>query len=185
MNRTEKLIADTLSQLLEEKPLNKITVKEIVERCGVNRNTFYYHFQSIPVLLGRIVKEQADEIIQNHSHSESLVDCVQLVIQYCCSYKKAILHIYRSVQRETFLNALEHLTLYTVTEFVESATQGLSIQPEDKQLLIRYYKCTIIGVSLDWLNSGMSYDLLAASTRVCELFDGSAERAFLKGSAKS
>lgn len=178
MNRTEALLADTLGQLLEEKPLNKITVKELVERCGVNRNTFYYHFQDIPSLLGQIVKERADELIRDHARSESLEDCIRLVIQYCCSYKKAILHIYRSIQRESFLSALDRIALYTVTEYVDYAAAGLDLRPEDKTLLIRYYKCVLIGGSLDWLDSGMRYDLLADAARLCALFEGSAERAF-------
>ena len=40
---TKEIIIRTLFELLNEKPLAKITVKDIVERCGVNRNTFYYH----------------------------------------------------------------------------------------------------------------------------------------------
>lgn len=63
------------------------------------------------------------------------------------------------------MKTLEHLVLYVVEEFVTAATAGLSIQPEDRHLLIRYYKCTIIGVCLDWLDAGMEYDLLAASVR--------------------
>ena len=109
------------------------------------------------------------------------MDCIRLFIQYCTAYKQAILHIYRSVQRESFLQTLERMVLYAVDEFVTAATADLPIRPEDKQLLIRYYKCTVIGVCLDWLDAGMEYDLLAASVRVCDLFAGSAERAFLKG----
>ena len=45
---TKEIIIQTLLELLNEKPLAKITVKDIVERCGVNRNTFYYHFRDIP-----------------------------------------------------------------------------------------------------------------------------------------
>lgn len=177
------MIADAFEQLLEEKPLNKITVREIVDRCGVNRNTFYYHFQGIPALLERIAKEKADEVIQNHDPQESLVDCLRVVIQYCTSYKRAILHIYRSVQREVFLDALERLALYVAEEFVVTAAAGIPVRAEDRQLLIRYYKCTLIGVVLDWLNTGMRYDLLANADRVCGLFAGSSRQAFLRSAA--
>ena len=44
MEQTRGAIIKAFGQLLEEKPMNKITVKDIVERCGINRNTFYYHF---------------------------------------------------------------------------------------------------------------------------------------------
>ena len=60
MNHTELLIAAAFDRLLEEKPLTKITVKEIVERCGINRNTFYYHFREIPDLQERLAKERSD-----------------------------------------------------------------------------------------------------------------------------
>ena len=48
MDRTKNAIVEAFWQLLDEKPFNKITVKNIVELCGVNRNTFYYHFSDTP-----------------------------------------------------------------------------------------------------------------------------------------
>ena len=49
--------------LLEERPLRDITVKDIVQSCGVNRNSFYYHFKDIPALLQEILAQQAEEIV--------------------------------------------------------------------------------------------------------------------------
>ena len=43
----KSMIADTLNQLLCQKSLDKITVKELVEACHISRQTFYYHFQDI------------------------------------------------------------------------------------------------------------------------------------------
>ena len=48
MRNTKALIADAFAQLLEEKPYRRITVRDIVERCGVNRNTFYRYYPDIP-----------------------------------------------------------------------------------------------------------------------------------------
>ena len=64
MNRTKKAISEVFWQLLEEKPYNKITVQNIVERCQVNRNTFYYHFQDIPDLTEYSIKEWTDQVIR-------------------------------------------------------------------------------------------------------------------------
>jgi AcrR family transcriptional regulator len=58
MRRTRASIIAAFSQLLEERPLNKITVKDIVDRCDINRNTFYYHFQDIPALLQEMMEEK-------------------------------------------------------------------------------------------------------------------------------
>ena len=54
MKKTKETIIDAFWQLLEEKPFNKITVQNIVERCHLNRNTFYYHFQDILLNHGQI-----------------------------------------------------------------------------------------------------------------------------------
>ena len=48
---TKKAIIDAFVELISERPLSKITVKDIVTRCGVNRNTFYYYFEDIYALI--------------------------------------------------------------------------------------------------------------------------------------
>ena len=62
---TKEIIAKTFTELLDEKPMSKITVKDIVERCGVNRNTFYYHFKDIPDVVEFILKKKWDGLTKN------------------------------------------------------------------------------------------------------------------------
>ena len=183
LNRTKDAIADAFFELLTERPLSKITVKDIVDRCGINRNTFYYHFEGIPSLLEETVKYMTDQIIQAHSKFGSPMDCIAPFVQYCTGNKKAILHIYRSVQREVFLTYLDRAATYIVSQYVEATTAGLftsESHAKEKNLLIRYYKCTLVGGLLDWLDAGMEYDLLAAAECICELLAGSGQQAFLK-----
>lgn len=183
MNRTKDAIAAAFFELLTERPLSKITVKDIVDRCGINRNTFYYHFEGIPSLLEQTVKYMTDQIIQSHSKFGSPMDCIAPFVQYCTDNKKAILHIYRSVQREVFLTYLDRAAMYTVSQYVEATTAGMFTsenQTKERDLLVRYYKCTLVGALLDWLDTGMEYDLLAAAQNICELFAGSGKQAFLK-----
>ena len=42
---TKKALASSLKDLLSKYKFNKITIKDITENCGVNRQTFYYHFK--------------------------------------------------------------------------------------------------------------------------------------------
>lgn len=183
MNRTKNTITAAFGELLDERPLNKITVKDIVDRCGVNRNTFYYYFDGIPSLLEESVQQMADEIIQAHSKFGSPMDCITPFVQYCTDHKRAILHVYRSVQREVFLMYLDRVAMYIVSQYVEATTADLFIATEharEKALLIKYYKCSLVGGLLDWLDAGMKYDLLAAVESLCILFEGSAKQAFLR-----
>ena len=56
-------IKNSFIKLLTERPISQITVKDIVEDCGVNRNSFYYHFQDIPSLLEEIIVEMTAKVI--------------------------------------------------------------------------------------------------------------------------
>ena len=44
---TKIAIAYAFKDLLSEKPINKITINDITDKCNINRQTFYYHFQDI------------------------------------------------------------------------------------------------------------------------------------------
>ena len=182
MNRTKKAICDAFWQLLEEKPYNKITVQNIVECCQVNRNTFYYHFQDVPALAEYSIQAWTDEVINNHCGFGSPQDCIILITKELISRKSAFIHIYRSSHREAFIRYLNEISLHIVQSYIDRAASGINISPEDKEALIRYYKCAFAGVVLDWLDARADYDLLDFCEKICNSFEGSGKRALLKQS---
>ena len=81
-NLTKEAIKKSLIKLLNERPINKITVKDIVEDCGINRNSFYYHFDDIPSLLEEMINREADRIIAEHSRIESIEECLEVAFSF-------------------------------------------------------------------------------------------------------
>ena len=185
MNRTKDAIIEAFWELLDERPFNKITVKDIVDRCQINRNTFYYHFHDIPELLETTIKSDIDQIIQTNGHFGSPTDCLIPIVERCLKLKKAMLHIYCSVKRDVFQKELERILLYTVTQYVHTVTKDLNIPSEDKTVLIQYYKCCLLGYILDWLDQNMNYDLLKSVTHIMDLIGDSLKQSFLELSKSS
>lgn len=175
-NFTKKAIKDTFLKLLNERPLNRITVKDIVETCGINRNSFYYHFEDLPSLLEEIVAERVQTLIQNHPTIDSLEECLDAAVEYVIENKRAVLHIYNSLSRETFEKALMEVCRYVVTTYVEADPVYQTLSEEDRAMLIRYHKCGCFGHIIDWMNSGMKDDISAYYHRVRELQHGGEER---------
>ena len=68
---TKKALAETLKKLLSKNKLNKITIKEITEDCGINRQTFYYHFKDIYDLLEWIYKNEVIQEIEEKTTYET------------------------------------------------------------------------------------------------------------------
>ena len=156
MNYTKKAIKETFISLLEEYPLSDITVKDIVEKCEINRNSFYYHYQDIPALIEEIVKEEAEQILLKYPSVSTIVECFDALIEFASHRKRAIMHIYRSVNREVFERHLMAVSEFFVSNYVNTALTNEDIGEADKKTVIDYYKCVCFGLVLNWLNTGMT-----------------------------
>lgn len=67
--QTRKAIQDAFLKLAAQKPVDKITVKDIVEECQINRNSFYYHFEDMPNLIELTLEEAMLEVMDSHPAS--------------------------------------------------------------------------------------------------------------------
>lgn len=65
---TKRALEQSLKNLLLKKPLNKITINDITEDCGINRMTFYYHFQDIYDLVEWACIEDAKKLLRIKRH---------------------------------------------------------------------------------------------------------------------
>lgn len=176
-NFTRKAIKETFLELLEERPLADITVKDIVEKCGINRNSFYYHFEDLPSLLEEILKDEADRIINEHASVSSLEDCLCVAIDFALKHKRAVMHTYGATNRALYEQYLDRVSQYVVSEYVNMKFKEIPADPADKELLIHFFKCILIGGALDWIADGMRYDIRQHVRRLCLLFDGTVEEA--------
>lgn len=57
VNTTKRKLRDALMELLKDKPLRSITVKELCLRAGLNRGTFYAHYSDVFDLMEQIEAE--------------------------------------------------------------------------------------------------------------------------------
>jgi len=59
---TQKVLKESLIEILQERPIERVTVKEICDRADVNRSTFYVHYGSPQELFDSILQEMYDKI---------------------------------------------------------------------------------------------------------------------------
>jgi len=166
-NFTRKAIKESFLKLLNQRPLSQITVKDIVEDCGINRNSFYYHFQDLPDLVREIGNEMMAGLVAKYPTISSVEQSFDAVVDYLMQNKRAIYHIYHSISRDIFERHLMELCQYVAATYIGAAAGG---QPqEDIDVLIRYHRCVCFGTVIDWLNSGMKDDIAAYFRQICRL----------------
>ena len=150
--QTQKFIMSTFMQLLESESLDKITVRDIVEECEINRNTFYYHYSDIYDLLDDVFRVEtekfmSEDVDENTTFGEEYERAACFVLKY----KKAILHIYDSKKRDVLQNYLETLAFSFISRFVKKEADGYGLPDEDIDYITGFYTHAIVGNTLGWI----------------------------------
>ena len=111
-------------ELLEEKPYKKITVKDIVDRCKVNRNTFYYHFDGINSLFEEALIAWEEKIFQDPRTIAHPLTCVIPIAEDLMAHRTGVEHLLESKVRDTFFGELSVIAHRAADMYVSSAEGG-------------------------------------------------------------
>ena len=171
-NFTKQAIKAAFLKLLNEMPLNKISVRSIVEECGINRNSFYYHYQDIPSLIEEIAKDEIDSIIAKYPTISSIDECLNLAFRFAVENKRAVLHIYNSINRDIYVRNIMDISEYVVRTYLDTVFGTDAVSEYDRAVTVRLLKCEIYGLCVDWVSNGMKDDAIKEIYRVTELCRG-------------
>ncbi len=174
---TKKAIIESFVKMLNEKPLDKITIKDIVEDCGINRNTFYYHFEDIPSLIDEILRAETERVISEHGSFYAWEDAFIAAARFALENKRAAYHLYNSISRETIERYFNRIAKDVMSRFVESLSADIPAKDDDKELIADFYKAALVGMVLDWMNAGMKRDPEQLIIRLGALFEGNIREA--------
>ena len=171
---TKRALMNTFLELLEDKPLDKITVREIVEECGVSRNTFYYHFHDIYELIEEMFNNEVDRIMRDANNSADLSWVFREVCQLSSQHSMAMYHLCHSADHERVMGYLHNASMVAVRKVVERHAEGIEVAQSDIELI-----CSMIASIVEGVATGTISANLTASdgvdkfvTRICQLLDG-------------
>lgn len=155
---TKRALEASLKNLLLKKPLEKITINDITEDCGINRMTFYYHFKDIYDLIEWCCVEDAKKALEGKKTYDTWQQGFLQIFEAVLDNKPFILNVYHSVSREQVEIYLYKLTYDLLIGVVEEKSAGMSVREEDKKFIADFYKYAFVGLMLDWVKKGMKDD---------------------------
>lgn len=158
IRRTQKLLKDSLIELLQEKEFKNISVKDITERADLNRGTFYLHYTDTYHLLQDIedeVLKHFQEMIDNYKHSfqrGTLLPVLIPIIDYL-EENAALCHIlFENNVSVDFLDRFHTLLHQNGFELIRT------MFPEAEEPLLtccfEFAAYGLIGLLTQWLNTG-------------------------------
>ncbi|MEA5093362.1 MAG: TetR/AcrR family transcriptional regulator C-terminal domain-containing protein [Sedimentibacter saalensis] len=169
---TKKIIREEFIKILNERPLNKITVKDIASACDINRNTFYYYYTDIYAILSEIFQTELQIVIDEYNDTLSWEESFIVATKFSLQNKTAIYHVYNSMQKEELEDYLFNVSGNIMSRYVEKVSEGISASSGDKKLIASFYQCALTEMVLRWIASGMKDDPDTIIRRIGRLFDG-------------
>ncbi len=146
---TKRLIAKTYLDMARASAIDRITVKELVQACGISRQTFYYHFQDLlevnEWLMQQAVQQALSESLKAQTPEQALRCFVRMAVDGRELVQK-LLHSQRREQAERMF--LDGLQTY-FREMLHRFAPELSVRYSDAEVALRFISYGTAGLILD------------------------------------
>lgn len=151
---TQKAIADSLKELTREKTFDKISVKDISEKCGINRQTFYYHFVDKFDLLEWIYKTELLEPnmaeVDFENWQEKLISTLETMRRDKKFYINTINHTENYIQR--FLMEQAGALFQKAIDELDEHTR---VDSQQRTFISRFFAYGLCGIIIEWATQDM------------------------------
>jgi AcrR family transcriptional regulator len=172
---TKKLLAKHLKKIMRKKPLSKITISDIIKASGVNRKTFYYHFESVPHLFKWLLEQEVFIVLKNFDMKLEYKEAVNFVIQYVSENQLILNASLDAVGRDGLSKVLGndfHKITLTIIEEIEHNLDA-PITQEFKGFLAVVYSELLAGMIINWLKNRDNLDKNKASDYISLILNNS------------
>ncbi len=163
---TKKLIYYTFIELLAKSPFDKITVRDIVEACDINRNTFYYYYSDIYDLLEEVFTKKIKEMINSHKKGVSWMAAFMKLANEAYENKKMIHNICSSRSYDYLENYMYRACNQIIVDVVKRLAENKKIPEKDIEFIASFYEYAFAGIISEWFKTGMREDPLELATQL-------------------
>lgn len=159
--RSRKLINEALVDLLTEKPLDKITVTDVVKRADINRGTFYAHYRDIPDVVDHLIQQtfsaKRDAMIAQTEMPSNMglvfLTAIQTILEEDLPFYRKILN---SSASSLMQEQLVSIVLDSLVEHKDRFYQG---SQEEYQIAIRFCAGGLSNLYRDWFSGKLTCSL--------------------------
>ncbi len=151
------LLADSFKELVLEKPIDKITIKEITDRAGVIRVTFYNHFQDKYELLEWICQEEVVSPVRTLMWNDMVQEAMTFMFNTILKNKDFYTHASRLEGQNSFESIVRGCFAEVIADYLDE-----NAKHENKkynwltpQWVGDFYSQALTYVLISWIKSGM------------------------------
>lgn len=156
---TASYMDEALLVLLEKKDYEFITVKEICQIAGVNRSTFYLHYEKMDDLLEETVNYVSDKFNSKLKNIDADAEITKKILtsdKYLRPYLSFIKEnkkIYRLMHDKPYLFNIDKITNRLYKDIFDIALTNFMVKEEEKKYIFSFYTEGVVGIIKRWLEN--------------------------------
>lgn len=169
---TQMVLKDSLISLMKDKPISKITIKELCELADINRCTFYAHYTDQYDLLQHIENEIIDEVneaLTNYNYKDDTTEAFQMmnkIFEYIAD-NSSVCSILLSEKGD--IDFQKKIMIIAQRQHVMDWTMKKNIDAETAEYIYLFVVNGSIGIVQSWLKNGMNKSTEEMSEMVLKL----------------
>ena len=178
MNITERALTTALTELLQERPLDKINVKDITDLCGLTRNTFYYHFHDVYDALNVYFTTEIEKMLAKYEHDKDWSGGFLEGLEFIYEHKTMIENIYKFVEWRELRDYLDSVIFKYALTVIGKEFEKTTYPQTVKEITADFYTNVLLGATVKWIKEGMIQKPENMAKLYTNVFYGTIENTF-------
>ena len=171
--RSRKLINAALADLLQEKPLDKITVTDVVNRAEINRGTFYAHYTDVPDVINHLIQQTFTNIREAIVQQGTLDFVPRILLLRIQEILQADLEFYRKIMSSNAAALMQDQLIGIVLEYLIQHEGDFQVEDHEQYvLIIRFCAGGLSALYHDWFAGKLDISLEELTVQAEKLMAG-------------
>ena len=153
---TKRAISAGFKELMRHKSFDRITIADITDKCGLNRQTFYYHFQDKYELINWIYY---NDYIADLSDNVTLENWNDKILELLTKMKKEAYFFENAFKSSGYNEFEKYLLMFTnelFIDIIQKLDKNNEISKNDMEFNAQFYSFGSVGMIVSWAKTGMT-----------------------------
>ena len=157
-NRTKAAIAAAFRRLLEDHPIDKISVRTITDTVGCSRKTFYYYFTDVYELTRYICDQQVARFMESSSDVDNMRSEFLNMVHFFRSDRQMILNMYHGYGKEELERFVLQTSVRIARDYIAAMPEAEGVSQEDRDTVAHMIAYLFFGIMVEWTGEEMVHD---------------------------
>ena len=142
-------VADALLELIRRKDADKITVKDLVEVCGISRQTFYYHFKDIVDVVEWAAQQGVQRLVRESLNAATPQEALGVFVDFAVESQPLVQRLLNSQRREAIERIMVDATRTYLADSLRERRRTPALRAGDWKIALDFYAYGMTGLLLE------------------------------------